>query len=121
MGLFNDPKNLHLNYGLKIAAGLIAYFLLMKVIGLGHHVELRLLNLFILTAGIFFGLKKFKETHEDHLNYFRALVTGVAMGAIGSMIFSLFLFVYWFSYVLFYYLETLQHFGGKGQNSIEGI
>lgn len=94
MGLFNDPKNLHLNYGLKIAAGLIAYFLLMKVIGLGHHVELRLLNLFILTAGIFFGLKKFKETHEDHLNYFRALVTGVAMGAIGSMIFSLFLFVW---------------------------
>src|SRR5690349_16460026 len=94
MGLFNDPKNLHLNYGLKIAAGLIAYFLLMKVIGLGHHVELRLLNLFILTAGIFFGLKKFKETHEDHLNYFRALVTGVAMGAIGSIIFALFMFIW---------------------------
>jgi ABC-type Fe3+-siderophore transport system permease subunit len=94
MGLFNDPNRLPENYGIKIAAGLIAFFLLMWVIGLGHHVELRLLNLFILTAGIFFGLKKFKETHHDHLNYFRALITGVAMGAIGSIIFALFLFIW---------------------------
>lgn len=94
MGLFNNPNRLAENYGLKIAAGLIGFFLLMKVIGLGHHVELRLLNLFILTAGIFFGLKKFKDTHEDHLNYFRALVTGVAMGGIGSIIFALFLFIW---------------------------
>ena len=94
MGLFNDPKNLHLNYGIKTAAGLIAFFVLMWLVGLGHHVELRLLNLFILTAGIFFGLKKFKETHEDHLNYFRALITGVSMGAIGSIIFAVFMFIW---------------------------
>jgi hypothetical protein len=94
MGLFNDPKRISENYGLKIAAGLIGFFLIMKVVGLGHHVELRLLNLFILTAGIFFGLKKFKETHEDHLNYFRALVVGVAMASIGSIIFALFLFIW---------------------------
>lgn len=94
MSLFTDPKRIAENYGLKIAAGLIAFFLLMKVLGLGHHVELRLLNLFILTAGIFFGLKKFKETHEDHLNYFRALVTGVTIGSIGSIIFALFLFIW---------------------------
>lgn len=94
MSLFNDPNRIPENYGIKIAAGLILYFLVMKFAGLGHHVELRLLNLFILVAGIFFGLKKFKETHEDHLNYFRALVTGVAIGAVGSLIFAAFLFVW---------------------------
>jgi hypothetical protein len=94
MSLFTDPKRIPENYGLKIAAGLIGFFVLMWAIGLGHHSELRLLNLFILTAGIFFGLKKFKETHEDHLNYFRALITGVAMGAIASVIFALFLFIW---------------------------
>jgi hypothetical protein len=94
MGLFNDPNRLPQNYGIKIAAGLIGFFLLMWAIGLGHHVELRLLNLFILTAGIFFGLKKFKETHHDHLNYFRALITGVSMGAIGSFFFAIFLFIW---------------------------
>jgi hypothetical protein len=94
MSLFTNPNRIAENYGLKIAAGLIGFFLLMKVIGLGHHVELRLLNLFILTAGIFFGLKKFKETHEDHLNYFRALITGVSIGSIGSIIFAVFLFIW---------------------------
>jgi hypothetical protein len=94
MSLFTDPNRIPENYGLKIAAGLIGFFVLMWVIGLGHHSELRLLNLFIITAGIFFGLKKFKETHADHLNYFRALITGVAMGAIASVIFAMFLFVW---------------------------
>lgn len=94
MSLFTDPNRIPENYGIKIAVGLIAYFLVMKFIGLGHHVELRLLNLAILVAGIFFGLKKFKESHADHLNYFRALVTGVAIGSVGSLLFALFLFIY---------------------------
>jgi len=94
MSIFTDPNKIPLNYGLKIAAGLIAYFIVMNIIGFGNHVELRLLNLFILGTGIFFGLKKFKETHEDHLNYFRALITGVAIGAVGSAIFGFILFVY---------------------------
>lgn len=94
MSLFTNPNRIPENYGLKIAGGLILYFLLMKFIGLGHHVELRLLNLFIQVAGVYFALKKFKETHGAHINYFRALVTGVATAAIGSLIFALFLFTY---------------------------
>jgi len=94
MSIFTDPNKIPLNYGLKIAGGLVAYFVIMNLIDLGNHVKLRLLNLFILAAGIFFGLKKFKETHEDHLNYFRALITGVAIGAVGSMIFGILLFIY---------------------------
>lgn len=94
MSIFTDPNKIPLNYGLKIAGGLVAYFVIMTAIGLGNHVELRLLNLFILAAGIFFGLKKFKQTHEDHLNYFRALITGVAIGAVGSAIFGFLLFIY---------------------------
>ncbi|MGE0771223.1 MAG: DUF4199 domain-containing protein [Cyclobacteriaceae bacterium] len=94
MGFFNNPNRIPENYGLRIAAGLIAYFLIMHAVGLGHHVELRLLNLFILVAGVFFALRKFKETHRDHLNYFRGLITGVATAAVGSLIFAFFLFVY---------------------------
>ncbi len=94
MNLFKDPNRIPENYGLRIAVGLIVYFLLMKMIGLSHHVELRLLNLVILTIGIYLALKKFKQTHTDHLNYFRGLIMGVAAGGIGSLIFGLFLFVY---------------------------
>jgi hypothetical protein len=94
MSLFTNPNRIPENYGLKIAGGLIAYFLLMQVVGLGHLVELRVFNLFILIAGVFFALRKFKRTHEDHLNYFRALATGVATSSIGSVIFAVFLFGY---------------------------
>ena len=94
MNLFNNPNQIPQSYGLKIAAGLIAYFLLMKVTGLSHIVELRLLNLLVLVVGVYFALKKFKDTHGKHLNYFLALATGVGTAAIGSLVFALFLFTW---------------------------
>ncbi len=94
MSLFTNPNRIPENYGLKIAGGLIAFFLIMKLVGLVHHYELRFLNVFIQVGGIYFALKKFRETHDQHLNYFRALVTGVATGAISSVIFAVFLFGY---------------------------
>ena len=94
MTIFTDPKRIPENYGVKIAGGLIAFFLLMKVTGLVHHYELRFLNVFIQVGGIYYALRKFKETHGQHINYFRALVTGVATGAIASLIFSVFLFAF---------------------------
>lgn len=94
MNSLNSPQHIPVNFGLRIAATLIVYFLVMKFAGLSHHVELRLLNLFILIAGVYLALKKFKNTHEDHLNYFRALITGVTTAAVGSLVFALFLFIY---------------------------
>ena len=94
MSLFTNPNRIPENYGLKIAGGLIAFFLLMKILGLAHIYELRFLNVFIQVGGIYFALKKFKETHDEHMNYFRALVTGVATGAVSSVIFAFFLFIY---------------------------
>jgi hypothetical protein len=90
----NNPNRIPENYGIRIALALILYFLLMKIIGLSHHVELRLLNLVIMTYGVYAALKKFKQVHEDRLNYFRGLIMGVATAGLGSLIFGLFLFVY---------------------------
>ena len=93
MGL-NNPNRIPENYGLRIAAVLILFFLIMRLVGLGHHAELRLLNLAILTVGVYLALKKFKQTHSDHLNYFRGLIMGVATAGIASGIFGVFLFIY---------------------------
>lgn len=94
MSFFNNPSRIPESYGVRIGVGLIVYFVVMHLTGLSHHVELRLLNLLILITGVYFALKKFKQTHADHLNYFRALVTGVSTAAIGSCIFAVFLFAY---------------------------
>jgi ABC-type Fe3+-siderophore transport system permease subunit len=94
MGLFNDPNRIPENYGLKTAAGLSAYFLLMQVIDKHHHVELRMFNLVILSVGVYYALKKFKNSHQDHVNYFRGLIVGVATSAIASVLFGVVLFIY---------------------------
>jgi len=47
-----------------------------------------------LVTGVYLALSKFRATHGAHLNYFRALVTGVSTAAIGSFLFALFLFAY---------------------------
>jgi hypothetical protein len=94
MNLFTDPNRIPENYGLRLAAGLIVFFVVMRLAGLAHIIELRLLNLFILAGAIYFALKKFKSTHDQHLNYFRGLATGVGTGSIGSIVFALFMFIY---------------------------
>ena len=90
----NSPNRIPENYGLRIAGGLIAFFLIMRIVNLGHMTELRLLNLIILGSGIYLALKKFKGTHSEHLNYFRGLITGVATGGVASLLFGVFLFLY---------------------------
>ncbi|MBS1487405.1 MAG: DUF4199 domain-containing protein [Bacteroidetes bacterium] len=94
MNFFNNPNRIPESYGLRIAVGLILYFVIMQAAGLAHTVELRLLNLFILVAGIYFGLRKYKETHGSRINYFRGMAVGVATGAVGSLVFALFMFIY---------------------------
>lgn len=96
MRLFSDPEQIPQSYGLRIAVGLIGYFLIMQILGYAHVVELRLLNLFILVAGVWYALKRFRETHPE-MSYFRALVTGVATAAIGALSFAAFLFIYMIS------------------------
>jgi hypothetical protein len=94
MGFFNDPKRIPQSYGIRIGIGLTLYFVIMHILGFSENVELRLLNLLILVAGVYLALKKFEQTHEKHLNYFRALITGVQTGAIGSLFFGIFIFAY---------------------------
>jgi hypothetical protein len=81
-------------YGTLIALGLILYFFIMYAAGWIHIIELRLLNLFIMLAGVWYALKQFKKTHSGRLDYFSAMTTGVATAAIGTATFSVFLFVY---------------------------
>ena len=77
-----------------IAIGLIIYFFLMYAAGWIHIVELRILNLFILLAGVWYALKQYKRTHNGRLDYFHCLVTGVATVGIAVGTFSVFLFIY---------------------------
>jgi hypothetical protein len=92
--IFNRPDRISEIYGTLIALALIVYFFLMYAIGTVHVIELRLLNVFIMLAGIYYAMKQYKRTHAGHLNYFRGLSLGAATATIGASTFALFLLIY---------------------------
>jgi hypothetical protein len=81
-------------FGTLIFIGLVLYFFLMYLLGWVHVVELRLFNLAILLAGVYYALKQYKRTHRGHMDYFHAFTTGIATAAIGSLTFAAFILIY---------------------------
>lgn len=78
---------------LKTAAGLIAYFLLMKLFGLVQIHELRLFNFAIILAGTVALHRKMFRTDEHH-SYIGGLFAGMRMGSISILLFLAFMSVY---------------------------
>ncbi|NVK04949.1 MAG: hypothetical protein HWD92_09000 [Flavobacteriia bacterium] len=80
-------------YALKTAAGLIAYFLLMKLLGLEQMHQLRLFNFAIILAGTVALHRKMFRTDEHH-SYIGGLFAGMRMGSISILLFLAFMSVY---------------------------
>ncbi len=81
-------------YGLLTAIGLIILFFIMKLLGVVHVVELRVLNFFVLAAGVVMALRFFKATSPQSFTYLKGLGLGVLTGIIASVLFGLFVFIY---------------------------
>lgn len=81
-------------YGLFIAMGLVIFFFIMRVFGLLHVVELRVLNVFVMVWGILTAIQSLRKYQPEHFTYFKGMGTGVLTGIIGSVVFGLFVFVY---------------------------
>ena len=95
MPLARAQMRLDVYYGLCIALGLILYFLLMRLIGLVHVVELRVFNLVIMVTGLNAAFKKFRTTDINRqFNYMRAFIFGISTSVVGSLAFAIFLFIY---------------------------
>ena len=94
MNIWNRSTRIPEIYGTIIFLGLLLYFFIMYAAGLIHVIELRVVNLLIMAAGVYFALKQYKRTHDGHLNYFRALVAGTSAAVIGTSTFALFLFFF---------------------------
>lgn len=83
-----------LKYGLITTTGLITYFLLMKVAGMVQIVELRMLNLFILIAGVGFAIREYKRRSDDEMDYLQGFGIGMLTSAVSVTVFALFIFFY---------------------------
>ncbi|RAU81995.1 DUF4199 domain-containing protein [Pontibacter arcticus] len=86
-------EKIGLKYGVLTAAGLILYFLLMKLIGLSHIVELRFFNGLILAAGIILSIRTFKKVNNQKIGYFQGLGAGLITAVIATVLFAAFMLV----------------------------
>ncbi|HLG03082.1 MAG TPA: hypothetical protein VI731_05765 [Bacteroidia bacterium] len=83
--------------GLITAAALIAYFLIMRALGLAHHVNLRLFNYVIIIAGITWSIKKHVNLEGRHYDYLATLGNGCLTAITAVIFFGAFLFI-WLSF-----------------------
>jgi hypothetical protein len=80
--------------GICIAAGLIAYFLLMKAAGLAQVVGLRAVNLVIMLSGLMLMYNYYRSHTKDKVNYFPGIGLGSVAIAVSVVLFSGFIFFY---------------------------
>ena len=91
--------------GVLTFGALVTYFLTMKFFGLSHVLELRFFNFLILTAGICYGISKFKrEAHESDF-YLKGWAVGIFIAAVSIILFALFMSIY----VAYVDEELMQH------------
>ncbi|QHI37183.1 hypothetical protein IMCC3317_25610 [Kordia antarctica] len=85
-----------IKYGGFIALGLIAYFLLVRLLGLHENPWLRLLNGVIVAFGIYKVIKDIKAESGASFNYFDGFKAGIISGFVATLIFTFFMGIYIF-------------------------
>ncbi|MCG2418069.1 DUF4199 domain-containing protein [Aequorivita sp. F47161] len=80
-------------YGVWIAIALIAYFLLLKLIGFHQYPELSSINGLIFGFGIYIAMKKY-ATAENNFKYEKGFEVGLFTGGIASILFTIFMAIY---------------------------
>lgn len=87
-------EKLSLKYGLFTAIALIVYFLVMKMIGLVHILELRFFNAVILAVGIVMALRAYKKYKQGNIPYLGGLGVAFLTALACTLIFAVFMLVY---------------------------
>lgn len=80
-------------YGIWIAVVLIAYFLLLKLVGLHQYPVLSAVNGLIYGGGIYLAMKTY-SSQKKNFKYEKGFEVGFLTGGIASIIFTIFMAIY---------------------------
>lgn len=81
-------------FGLITTAGLIAFFLIMKEVGLIHNFNLRILNALLLFVGVFASIKSYKNIKQSYFQFLKGAGVGLITSLVSGITFSLFILAY---------------------------
>lgn len=88
-------KSTLFKYGLGIAAIMIAYFLVLKLLGLHQYPVFSAMNGVFIGGGIFYAMKSYKRSAQN-FRYQDGFQRGLLTGGIATVIFGIFMAVYIF-------------------------
>ena len=77
-----------------MSLALVGFFFLMKAFGLEHNLELRALNLLILSSFVYAALKTYKKQKNGQLPYLSGISLGLLTSAAGVIPFAMLVFIY---------------------------
>jgi amino acid transporter len=84
-----------IKYGLIAAASMIIYFIIMRIVGLVHFVELRFLNYLIVAVCMYKALHTLGSIkHPERLPYFKGMGVEYWVAIVSAVVFGIFLFIY---------------------------
>jgi hypothetical protein len=78
-------------FGLFTAGALIAYFVVMRMLGLADNLWMRFFNMFILLGGVIWSVNRYVRLTENNYNWFNTLGNGCLTVIVGSGIFCVFM------------------------------
>ncbi|MEW7289832.1 DUF4199 domain-containing protein [Aquimarina sp. 2304DJ70-9] len=83
-----------IKYGVLIAIGLIAYFLILSLIGVQTNPVFSLGNGVIVALGLYSAMKNYKKEKGGDFNYQKGFMAGLFTGFNATIIFTIFFAIY---------------------------
>lgn len=83
-----------ITYGVLIAIGLIAYFLILSIFGLHINPAYSIFNLVILGTGLYFAVTRYKEEKGPKFRFQKGFMVGLASGFLATILFTGFFALY---------------------------
>lgn len=99
---------------------LVAYFMIMKFLGLSQVLELRFFNFVILAIGIGYGIKKLKNELQEPDFYMKGWGEGMIISLVSIILFALFMSIY-LSYFDAALMQHIREVTTLGFNATSGM
>lgn len=90
MNRFSHP----VKYGIFIALGLIAYFVILSFFGMHTNAAYSIFNLIILGTGLYFAITSYKKKRGNKFKFQKGFAVGLTTGFVATVIFTIFFLVY---------------------------
>lgn len=111
---------LPIRFGIATSGCLIAYFLILSLMGLHINVFYSLFNGVITGFGIYESIKYFRHKDREGFNYGKGFMAGIVTGGVATLIFTIF-FALYSTELNTGFLDELSSVWAKDYKNFEGI